>query len=184
MRSAPIPAGVVRSASRVALASRAPRLPKVTSAPLRAFDRSIYPLFLYCYKSLFPQALCIHIYTKHPGVSPSAASMLPPQRSRCCAFSRNSFVISRLHALILSCPSFSQPSPLFSVAYALLISLAALFGTRSLYFQWLADSFVKYRGVGYPSSLPRHACSFRSATWTRAAHPTIIAVSSRFQVHG
>src|SRR5882672_9923644 len=43
---------------------------------------------------------------------------------------------------------------LFSVAYALLVSLAALFGTRSLYFQWLADSFVKYRGVGYSSSLP------------------------------
>ena len=73
---------------------------------------------------------------------------------------------------------------LFSVAYALLFSLAALFGTRSLYFQCLADSFVKYRGVGYPSSLPQHACIFRSATWTRDAHPTIIAVSSRFQVHG
>src|SRR5882762_1232551 len=73
---------------------------------------------------------------------------------------------------------------LFSVAYALLVSLAALFGTRSLYFQWLADSFVEYWGVGYPSSLPQHARIFRSATWTRAAHPTIIAVSSRFQVHG
>src|SRR6267142_2293408 len=73
---------------------------------------------------------------------------------------------------------------LFSVAYALLVSLVALFGTRSLYFQWLADSFVKYRGVGYPSSLPQHACIFRFATWTPDAHPTIIAVSSRFQVHG
>src|SRR5882672_9060416 len=62
---------------------------------------------------------------------------------------------------------------LFSVAYALLVSLAALFGTRSLYFQWLADSFVKYRGVGYPSSPSQHACIFRSATWTRDAHPTI-----------
>src|SRR5258708_3884870 len=72
---------------------------------------------------------------------------------------------------------------LFSVTYALLFSLAALLGTRSLYFQWLADSFVKYRGVGYPS-LPQHACIFLSATWTREAHPTIIAVSSRFQVHG
>src|SRR5882762_5960727 len=73
---------------------------------------------------------------------------------------------------------------LFSVAYALLVSLAALFGTRSLYFQWLADSFVKYRGVGYPPSLPQHVCIFRSTTWTRDAHPTIIAVSTRFQVHG
>src|SRR5882672_2372374 len=62
---------------------------------------------------------------------------------------------------------------LFSAAYALLASLVALFGTRSLYFQWLADSFVKYRGVGYPSSLPQHACIFRSATWTRDEHPTI-----------
>src|SRR5712664_210991 len=74
---------------------------------------------------------------------------------------------------------------LFSAAYALLVSLAALFVTPSLYFQWLADSFVKYRGVGYPSSLPQHhTCIFRSATWTRNAHPTIIAVSSRFQVNG
>src|SRR6267142_6214532 len=74
---------------------------------------------------------------------------------------------------------------LFSVTYALLVSLAALFGTRPLYFQWFADSFAKYRGVGYPSSLPQHhACIFRSATWTRNAHPTIIAVSARFQVNG
>src|SRR5258706_6084088 len=73
---------------------------------------------------------------------------------------------------------------LFSVAYALFVSLAALFGTRSLYFQWLADSFVKYRGVGYPSSPPPHACIFRTPTWTRHAHPTIIALRSRFQCHG
>ncbi len=165
MRSAPIPAGVVRSASRVAFASRAPRLPNVTSAPLRASDRFIYPLFLYCYKSLFPQALCIHIHTKHPGVSPSAASMLPPQRPRCCAFSSNSFVISRLHALILSCPSFSQPSPLFSIVCRL---------------------FCKIPGGGVPlhRSRAHYARSSRVATWTRHAHPTIIAASSTVQVHG
>ena len=101
MRSAPIPAGVVGSASRAAITSRAPWFSSTTSVPTRMLDRFVDPLFSYCYELLFPQLLC---FANH-----------------------------------LRCP--------------------LVFGSK-------------------PSPSP-HA-----ATWTRRAHPTIITVSSRFQVHG
>ena len=78
------------------------------------------------------------------------------------------------------------------------ISLCALFRAPFLCFQSFAASFAKTPGVGgtCPSSQPSDVPVFRrsgfqtvrrairSATWTRRAHPTIIAASSRFQVHG
>jgi hypothetical protein len=97
------------------------------------------------------------------GMSSSALSVLRTQCSLCSAFFATLF---------------------FSAACTLLVSLAALFRPRPLCFQWLADSFAKYRGVGAPlhCSCPRHACIFLSATWTRPAHPTIIASRLRLQV--
>jgi hypothetical protein len=63
---------------------------------------------------------------------------------------------------------------------ASLSSLCALFCTRFLCFQSFAASFPETPGVGVSVKSP--GSSF--ATWTRRAHPTIIAVSSRVQVHG
>ena len=72
---------------------------------------------------------------------------------------------------------------------ASLSSLCALFHTRSLCFQSFAASFDKTPGWGCLE--PRTGRPFdaqnirqRSATWTRRAHPTIIAASSRLQVYG
>ena len=97
------------------------------------------------------------------GMSSSVVSVLRTQCSLCSAFFATLF---------------------FSVACTLLVSLAALFRPRPLCFQWFADSFAKCRGVGVPlhCSRSRHARIFLSATWTRPAHPTIIASRLRFQV--
>src|SRR5712672_4324405 len=47
----------------------------------------------------------------------------------------------------------SLVNPFVSNSCALFFSLAALFHTRSLCFQWFADSFAKYSGGGgYPDS--------------------------------
>src|SRR5216684_6259173 len=68
-------------------------------------------------------------------------------------------------------------------------SLCALFRAPFLCFQSFAASFSKTPGVGVPAlrtSRLFDAQNVRqpSATWTPRAHPTIIAASSRFQVHG
>jgi hypothetical protein len=136
-------------------------------AVVRARRRAQFarPLFSWSYKSSFPQTLRDQILTKHPGVSPPVAFVPRTQHSLCCAFSDNSCVVSNLPALGFSCRSFSRSSPLFSIACGL---------------------FCKIPGGGVPVPCTRlqQARIFRSATWTRAAHPTIITASSRFQVHG
>ena len=77
-------------------------------------------------------------------------------------------------------------------------SYSALFRAPFLCFQSFAASFSKTPGAGgtCPSSQPSDVPAFRrfdfqtvrrairSVTWTWSAHPTIIAASSRFQVHG
>jgi len=63
---------------------------------------------------------------------------------------------------------------------ASLSSLCALFCIRFLCFQSFAASFPKTPGVGVSVKSPGSS----AATWTRRAHPTMIAVSSRVQVHG
>jgi len=80
-----------------------------------------------------------------------------------------------------------------------LVPLSALFSALpSFVFNRLQPLFSKTPGVGgtCPSAEPSDVPAFRrshfqtipqairSATWTRRAHPTIIAASSRFQVHG
>jgi hypothetical protein len=74
------------------------------------------------------------------------------------------------------------------------ISLRALFRTPILCFQSFAAAFPKTPGVGgtCPSDIPTFRRfdfqtvrrAVRSATWTRFAHPTIIAARSTFQDHG
>jgi hypothetical protein len=71
-----------------------------------------------------------------------------------------------------------------------LVPLFALFSAlRSFVFNRLQPLFPKHPGWGYLdlwTSMLFDAQNVRqpSATWTRRAHPTIIAASSRFQVHG
>jgi hypothetical protein len=90
------------------------------------WHRFLIPLFSRSYKSLFPQPLSFHIYTKPPGVWGlflSGCSRVTGHRSQVTSF----------HLLAAS-----------------LWSLCALFRTRSLCFQELAASFPKMPGVGYP----------------------------------
>jgi hypothetical protein len=60
------------------------------------------------------------------------------------------------------------------------LSLFTVFCSRFLCFQSFAASFPETPGVGVSVKSPGSS----AATWTRRAHPTIIAVSSRVQVHG
>src|SRR6266404_3152414 len=50
----------------------------------------------------------------------------------------------------------SLVNPFVSNTCALFFSLAALFHTRSLCFQWFADSFAKYPGVGVIQTVLEH----------------------------
>jgi hypothetical protein len=79
-------------------------------------------------------------------------------------------------------PSSAQARQLFCLHRlgASLSSLCALFRTRFLCFQSLAASFPETPGVGVSVKSPGSSI----ATWTRRAHPIIIAASARFQVHG
>jgi len=79
-------------------------------------------------------------------------------------------------------PSCAQARQLFCLHRlgVSLSSLCALFCTRFLCFQSLAASFPETPGVGVSVKSPGSSI----ATWTRRAHPTIIAASARFQVHG
>jgi hypothetical protein len=79
-------------------------------------------------------------------------------------------------------PSSAQPRQLFCLRRlgASLSSLCALFRTRFLCFQSLAASFPETPGVGVSVKSPGSSI----ATWTRRAHPIIIAESTRVQVDG
>jgi len=105
----------------------------------------------------------------HPSKSPGGvgvqASNLPPNSCLC----GKSIVFRYLPPLF----------PLFALFSAL----------PPLVFSRLQPLFPKHPGGGYLD--PRTGRLFDaqnvrqpSATWTRRAHPTIIAASSRFQVHG
>jgi len=60
------------------------------------------------------------------------------------------------------------------------LSLFTVFCSRFLCFQSFAASFPETPEVGVSVKSPGSS----AATWTRRAHPTIIAISSRVQVHG
>jgi hypothetical protein len=122
--------------------------------------RFVAPLFSWSYELLFPQPLCIHNDLRcPPGCTPGAA----PDLSRRIGS-------KRVH----------------SISYA-------LFGVpkkpNRRRFNHLRTLSVKHLQWGYLTAfgrrvLRRSGRRRRFATWTRAAHPTIIAVSSRFQSHG
>jgi len=90
-------------------------------------------------------------------------------------------VLAHSFASALSCaffPSWSARARQLFCLHRLgasLSSLRALFCTRFLCFQSLAASFPETPGVGVSVKSPGSSI----ATWTRRAHPTIIAASSR-----
>ena len=82
----------------------------------------------------------------------------------------SSSVVSVLRTQCSVCSAFFA-TLFFSVACTLLVSLAALFRPRPLCFQWLADSFAKYRGVGTPcTALALGTPASPSAQRGRGAH--------------
>ena len=165
MRSAPIPAGVAGSASSVPLATRAPLLSGRTPVPTRVVHRFADPLFSYRYELLFPQLLCFDNHLRCPIVFLA----LPPSP----APSANSVVNRPLTPVLTYCCG------LFGVAKR--VNSFAIKKTQTL--------LAKYPGCGYLTGSRLHTLRHssprrRAATWTRPAHPTIIAATFRFQVHG
>ena len=79
------------------------------------------PLESQTYKSLFPQLPCFHIHTKCPGVTPLRPLLAVQASSRLPSHCRKSHPFNRLHALILSCRSFSHSLPLFSMVCGLFL---------------------------------------------------------------
>ena len=166
MRSAPIPAGVVGSASRVVLTSRAPRLSSTTSVPTRVLDRFVYPLFSYCYELLFPQPLCFENHLRCPLV------LRDPHYSQPC--------------ILCAAALKSVLTPLLTHSCGLLVVAKKV---NSFAISQIQTLFAKRPGWGYlassyPKTFRRSRPSRHAATWTRFAHPTIIAVRSWSQVHG
>jgi hypothetical protein len=166
MHSAPIPAGVASGASRASLVSRAPQLPITASVPTRVLDRFVNPFFSYCYELLFPQLLCFDNHLRCPLVFRNTPY---PQLSVLCAGALRSIL-----------------TPLLTHSCGLLVVTKKV---NSFAIRQIQTLLAKYPGWGClentdPRTFRRSRLSRRSATWTRHAHPTIIAVSSRFQVHG
>jgi hypothetical protein len=165
MRSAPIPAGVAGSASSALPATRAPQLAGRTSVPTRVVHRFAHPLFSYRYELLFPQLLCFDNHLRCPIVF-----LTLPRNS---VSSANSVVNRPLT------PVLTYSCGLFGVAKRV----------NSFAIKEIQTLFAKYPGWGYLIDSRLHTLrhsSFRrrAATWTRPAHPTIIAATFRFQVHG
>jgi hypothetical protein len=109
------------------------------------------------------------LFLSTPGVSPSGIPIQGFSAPASLCLRGKSHVLSSLQPLV----------PLFALFSAL----------RSFVFNRLQPLFPKHPGWGYLdlwTSMLFDAQNVRqpSATWTRRAHPTIIAASSRFQVHG
>jgi hypothetical protein len=133
-----------------------------TFAPAHVSDRFVNPLFSYSYKSLFPQAFWNHIYTKRPGVW------------------------GHSHSTVLANDRSGIASRLLSHCYRLFCTPKK---ANSFAIKRIQTLLRKYRGWGYLADVKslthgRFGPRQPSATWTPLAHPTIIAVTSRFQVHG
>jgi len=134
----------------------------LTSVRARAGAPFVAPLFSWSYELLFPQPLCIHNDLRCPGGVPFGAA---------------------------PAPEFSRPigsSSVHSIGYAL---FGASKKVNLRHFNHFRTLSTNHPGWGYLTALDRRLfrrsrLRRRFATWTRAAHPTIIAVSSRFQVHG
>ena len=167
MRSAPIPAGVAGSALCASLASRPPRLFGPTSVATRVLDRFVDPLFSYCYELLFLQLLCLQNHLRCPLVL-GDSTLFPTLHSLCAAALKS--VLTPL--LPHSCGLWVVAKKVNSFAIS---QIQTLFAKRP---GW------GYLASSYPQTFRRSRPSRRAATWTWRAHPTIIAATSRIQVHG
>ena len=84
------------------------------------------PLESQTYKSLFPQLPCFHIHTKCPGVTPLRPPLAVLASSRVSPLCRKPHPFNRLHALVLSCRSFSHSLSLFSMTCGLFLQNAGV----------------------------------------------------------
>ena len=162
MRSAPVLAPFVGIAASSTASSRAPRPFMRNFARTRVTPCFPRPLFSYSYELLFSQPLCNHIHTNWRGVWGYSHS------SFCAKGSAETASLVLSYSYRLFCTPKKANSPVIN-------RIQTLFG--------------KHRGWGYLADLnqpprPRSGACQPSATWTPIAHPTIIAVTSRFQVHG
>jgi hypothetical protein len=135
---------------------------------------SMQPLCFHVIAHSFPQRRDAISHTFNNLRTLSIAAGVYPLRSLCPRSVRSVlrfFPSWRAQARQLSCLHWLGAS---------LSSLCALFCTRFLCFQLLAASFPETPGVGVPVKSPGPSIG----TWTRRAHPIIIAASARFQVHG
>ncbi len=162
MRSSPRPRVPPRRCElRCRSSSRSPLFAR-TSVRVLAMTPFVRPLFSWSYELLFPQALWIDIDTKCHGGVP-------------CGAARSSGLTRSIRSKSLRPARYT------------------LFGIRKKVnpcrLKQLCTLSAKHPGWGYLTALDRRVfrrprlCR-RFATWTRPAHPTIIAISSRFQVHG
>jgi hypothetical protein len=162
MRSSPAPACFLGSVNCTGIASRVLHFSLEPPRDHILEPRFVAPLFSWSYELLFPQPLCIHNDLRCPRGVPFGAVQVRQLSRRIGS--------KRFH----------------SISYA-------LFGVprkpNLRRFNHLHSLSARYPGWGYLTAFGRRV--FRRsrlrrhfATWTRRAHPTIIAVSSRFQVHG
>ncbi len=162
MRSSPRPRVPPRRCElRCRSSSRSPLFAR-TSVRVLAMTPFVRPLFSWSYELLFPQALWIDIDTKCHGGVP-------------CGAARSSGLTRSIRSKSLRPARYT----LFGICKEVNPSR----------FKQLRTLSAKHSAWGYLADLDRslfRSCGPRPlfATWTRPAHPTIIAISSRFQVHG
>ena len=162
MRSSPAPVSFLGSVNCTGIASRVLHFSLEPPRDHLLEPRFVAPLFSWSYELLFPQPLCIHNDLRCPRGVPFGAAPAPELSRRIGS--------KRVH----------------SISYA-------LFGVPKKpnlrRFNHLHTLSVKHPGWVYLTAFGRRVLRRSGlgrcfATWTRRAHPTIIAVSSRFQVHG
>ena len=162
MRSTPAPVSFLGSVNCTGIASRVLHFSLEPSSDHMLEPRFVAPLFSWSYELLFLQPLCIHNDLRCPRGVPFGVPPAPELSRRIGS--------KRVH----------------SISYA-------LFGVPKKpnlrRFNNLHTLSVKHPGGGYLTAFGRRVLRRSGlgrcfATWTRRAHPTIIAVSSRFQVHG
>ena len=162
MRSSPAPVSFLGSVNCTGIASRVLHFSLEPPRDHLLEPRFVAPLFSWSYELLFPQPLCIHNDLRCPRGVPFGATAARELSRRIGS--------KRVH----------------STSYAL-VGVSRKPNPRS--FNHLRTLSAKHPGCGYVTAFGRRVVRRSGlgrcfATWTRRAHPTIIAVSSRFQVHG
>ena len=93
-------------------------------------DRFAGPLFPHTYKSLSPQLLSFHIYTKPRGCRDYAPSSTPRSAGLSVEKSPNSFPDIPLRTLEISLLSFATSRPLFSIVCGLFLKAKRVWGKK------------------------------------------------------